>query len=44
MLVDIPKDVSLDEIDFDYPETVDLPGYKPTYRGTCRQILRGGPA
>ena len=39
MLVDIPKDVGLEEIDFVYPETVDLPGYKPTYKGHIRQIL-----
>src|SRR5690606_24428309 len=39
VLVDIPKDVGLEEIDFVYPETVDLPGYKPTYKGHIRQIL-----
>src|SRR5690606_9957365 len=39
VLVDIPKDVGLDEIDFVYPQTVDLPGYKPTYKGHMRQIL-----
>src|SRR5690606_35798891 len=36
---DIPKDVGLEEIDFVYPESVDLPGYKPTYKGHIRQIL-----
>ncbi|HET6351699.1 MAG TPA: biosynthetic-type acetolactate synthase large subunit, partial [Coriobacteriia bacterium] len=31
-------DVSKAELDFDYPETVNLPGYKPTYRGHSKQI------
>lgn len=38
VLVDIPKDVGVEELDFIYPETVDLPGYKPTYKGHIRQI------
>lgn len=38
VLVDIPKDVGVEELDFVYPETVDLPGYKPTYKGHIRQI------
>jgi len=38
VLVDIPKDVALAQIDFKYPETVDLPGYKPTVKGHPRQI------
>ena len=33
VLIDIPVDVSKGEIDFEYPETVNLPGYKPTYQG-----------
>src|SRR5690606_4106852 len=39
VLVDIPKDVGLEELDVVYPEPVDLPGYKPTYKGHIRQIL-----
>ncbi|MBO8141681.1 MAG: biosynthetic-type acetolactate synthase large subunit [Firmicutes bacterium] len=44
VLVDIPKDVGLEEAPFSYPETVDLPGYKPTYKGHIRQILAAARA
>src|SRR5690554_1987319 len=44
VLVDIPKDVGLEELNFTYPETVDLPGYKPTYKGHIRQILAAARA
>ncbi|OAT82370.1 biosynthetic-type acetolactate synthase large subunit [Desulfotomaculum copahuensis] len=38
VLIDLPKDVAQTEIDFDYPETVNLRGYKPTFRGHPNQI------
>ncbi|HZS86386.1 MAG TPA: biosynthetic-type acetolactate synthase large subunit [Chloroflexota bacterium] len=38
VLIDIPKDVFLNKAEFVYPDTVDLPGYKPTYQGHVRQI------
>ncbi len=38
VLVDLPKDITTHELDFSYPETVDLPGYKPTYEGNYRQV------
>ena len=38
VLVDIAKDAQLVEIEFEYPESVDLPGYKPTIRGHQGQI------
>ncbi|MFO7766373.1 MAG: biosynthetic-type acetolactate synthase large subunit [Pelovirga sp.] len=38
VLIDLPKDVQVDKLDFNYPETVDLRGYKPTYSGNYRQI------
>ena len=38
VLVDIAKDAQYAEVDFQYPETVDLPGYKPTVRGHEGQI------
>ncbi|TDB39549.1 MAG: biosynthetic-type acetolactate synthase large subunit [Actinobacteria bacterium] len=38
VLIDIPVDVSKGEIDYHYPETVNLPGYKPTYKGHTKQI------
>lgn len=33
VLIDLPRDVALETIKFDYPESVSLRGYKPTYRG-----------
>ena len=38
VLIDVPVDVSKAQIDFKYPETVNLAGYKPTYKGHARQI------
>lgn len=38
VLVDIPVDVSKAEIAYRLPESVNLPGYKPTYRGHAKQI------
>ena len=40
VLIDLPKDVTVAEIDYVYPERVDIPGYKPTYRGTCARFWR----
>jgi len=42
VLIDLPKDVSTKEVEFEYPEseTVTLRGYQPTYRGHSRQIDR----
>ncbi len=33
VLVDLPKDVAVETINFEYPKTVRLRGYKPTYTG-----------
>ncbi|MFZ5648855.1 MAG: biosynthetic-type acetolactate synthase large subunit [Bacillota bacterium] len=33
VLIDLPRDVAMDTIKFDYPKTVNLRGYKPTYKG-----------
>ena len=38
VLVDIPKDITVDIGDFEYPDSVDIPSYKPTYKGNKRQI------
>ncbi len=38
VLIDLPKDVQVDTLEFSYPATVDLRGYKPTYSGNFRQI------
>ncbi|MBI4260831.1 MAG: biosynthetic-type acetolactate synthase large subunit, partial [Actinobacteria bacterium] len=38
VLVDIPKDVLLQDLAWRWPERVDLPGYRPTTRGNPRQV------
>jgi acetolactate synthase-1/2/3 large subunit len=38
VLVDIPKDCFLEEVVYDYPRTVSLPGYRPTIIPNHRQI------
>ena len=38
VLVDIPKDVQLQEFEWRWPETVDLPGYRPTTKGNLKQV------
>jgi len=38
VLVDLPKDVQMATAKFEYPESVDIRGYKPTYQGNPRQI------
>ena len=38
VLVDVPRDIQETEIDFEYPDHVDLPGWKPPKRGHPRQI------
>ncbi|HHA19390.1 MAG TPA: biosynthetic-type acetolactate synthase large subunit, partial [Methylophaga sp.] len=38
VLVDVPKDITVDIGEFKYPDSVDIPSYKPTYKGNKRQI------
>lgn len=38
VLIDLPKDVQLQEITWRWPESVDLPGYKPTTKGNLKQV------
>jgi len=40
VLVDVPKDVQLAEFNGSFDVEIDLPGYKPTYKGHPRQIER----
>ncbi len=40
VLIDLPKDVQVHETDFEYPKTVNLPGYKPKYDGSQQQVKR----
>jgi acetolactate synthase-1/2/3 large subunit len=38
--IDIPKDVLLNEAEFKYPTSVDLPGFQPTREGSMVQIRK----
>ncbi len=40
VLIDVPRDVFIEEAEFHYPEKIDLPGYKPTLRGHPAQIKK----
>lgn len=44
VLVDLPRDITLTEIDYEYPGTIDIPGFKPIYKGHTRQILEAAQA
>jgi len=44
VLIDIPRDVFLEQTEFNYPDKVDLPGYKPTLRGHPTQIKKAAKA
>jgi len=40
VLIDIPRDVFIDQTEFHYPAEVQLPGYKPTLEGHPAQIKK----
>jgi len=40
VLIDIPRDIQIDQAEFHYPSQVDLPGYKPTLHGHPAQIKK----
>ncbi|MDP8298631.1 MAG: biosynthetic-type acetolactate synthase large subunit [Candidatus Tantalella remota] len=40
VLIDFPVDVQVQMAEFKYPKTVDIKGYKPTYKGHLGQIKR----
>lgn len=40
VVVDLPVDVQIHEAEFEYPEKVDIRGYKPTCKGHIGQIKR----
>ena len=44
VLVDIPKDVSMDKADFKYPDSVSIRGYNPTYEGSKWKIKQAADA
>jgi len=38
VLVDLPKDVLVNETTWSWPDSINLPGYKPTTKGNLRQV------
>ena len=44
VLVDIPKDVSMNRTEFKYPSSVSIRGYNPTYEGNRWQIKQAAEA
>jgi acetolactate synthase-1/2/3 large subunit len=40
VLIDLPRDVQIDQAEFHYPSRVVLPGYKPTLQGHSAQIKK----
>lgn len=40
VVIDLPKDVFIDDVDFQYPATPNLRGYKPKYEGNKLQIKK----
>jgi acetolactate synthase I/II/III large subunit len=40
VLIDVPRDVFIQEVEFEYPEEVNLPGFKPTLDGHPAQIKK----
>ena len=40
VLIDLPRDVQIEQAEFHYPEQVDLPGYRPTLHGHPAQIKK----
>jgi len=40
VVVDLPKDVTMDSCPFEYPNLVDIRGYRPTYNGHRVQIKK----
>jgi acetolactate synthase-1/2/3 large subunit len=44
VLVDIPKDITGEIGNFEYPKSVNLPTYKPRYKGNDRQIKKASEA
>ncbi len=40
VLIDLPRDVQIEQAEFHYPNQLDLPGYKPTLQGHPEQIKK----
>ena len=44
VLIDVPSDIQAAEMLFEYPDEVNLPSYKPTYKGNAKQIRAAAQA
>ncbi|MDO4502101.1 MAG: biosynthetic-type acetolactate synthase large subunit [Coriobacteriia bacterium] len=44
VLIDVPSDLQAAEMLFEYPDEVNLPSYKPTYKGNAKQIRAAAQA
>jgi len=42
--IDIPKDVTAEMANFEYPDEISMATYKPTYKGNMRQIKKAAEA
>jgi len=40
VLIDVPSDIAAASLEFAYPETVQIPSYKPTVKGNQKQIRK----
>ncbi|MFC2045644.1 biosynthetic-type acetolactate synthase large subunit [Chloroflexota bacterium] len=40
VLIDVPRDVFMEQVDYHYPNKLELPGYKPTVQGHPTQIKK----
>lgn len=40
VIIDLPKDIQTSECVFEYPDTIEMPNYRPTTRGHSGQIKR----
>jgi acetolactate synthase-1/2/3 large subunit len=40
VLIDVPRDVFIQEVEFEYPEELDMPGFRPTLEGHPGQIKK----
>jgi acetolactate synthase-1/2/3 large subunit len=40
VLIDLPRDVQIEQAEFNYPTKINLPGYKPTLQGHPAQIKK----
>ncbi len=38
VLIDLPSDMSMSEVDYEADPEINLPGYKPTFKGHARQV------